>query len=228
MKNPAYKGKWSAPQIVNPDAYTEASPQTALFPIVALGIEVWTMQANIIFDNIILTRDEAQAKAFADATWAVKFPLEQAALQRELSDSFGADGVKDEHASILGRVRHSLHPFIRELLARSYTFLYGLAVNPLEAIRQDWLIAANLLLLTLLIMATVSLGVSLIVDHTIGVACVRAPQADRKEVSNDDVSALSGHTSKAVEGGDAEQKIAKSAPLSPSEAFSFSSVGDEF
>eukprot|EP00250_Pteridium_aquilinum_P006488 c1639_g1_i1 orf=266-1897(+) len=88
-RNPAYKGKWYAPmidnpkyqgiwkpqQIPNPDYFELESPD--LEPIAAIGIEIWTMQDGILFDNILITTDEAEASKIRETTWKVKFDTEE-------------------------------------------------------------------------------------------------------------------------------------------------------
>lgn len=72
--NPAYKGKWQAPlidnpnyngvwkprDIPNPDSFEVDRPDFE--PVAAIGIEIWTMQDGILFDNILITGDEKVAR----------------------------------------------------------------------------------------------------------------------------------------------------------------------
>ncbi|KAG2565947.1 hypothetical protein PVAP13_7NG154100 [Panicum virgatum] len=69
-QNPAYKGKWHAPLIDNPNYKGIWKPQEIpnpeyfeldkpdFDPIAAIGIEIWTMQDGILFDNILIADDE--------------------------------------------------------------------------------------------------------------------------------------------------------------------------
>ncbi|KAG0525594.1 hypothetical protein BDA96_06G069500 [Sorghum bicolor] len=69
-QNPAYKGKWHAPMIDNPNYKGIWKPQEIpnpeyfeldkpdFDPIAAIGIEIWTMQDGILFDNILIADDE--------------------------------------------------------------------------------------------------------------------------------------------------------------------------
>ncbi|CEM22137.1 unnamed protein product [Vitrella brassicaformis CCMP3155] len=75
IDNPNYKGEWKARQIKNPDYFVDNAPH-ALSPINAIGIELWTMQSGILFDNIVVSRDMAKAKAFGEATWKVRHDIE--------------------------------------------------------------------------------------------------------------------------------------------------------
>lgn len=72
MKNPAYQGTWKAKQIPNPNYFEEKNP-AALPAIGAIAFEIWTMQNNILFDNVFIGYDPEAAKEFAEQTWRLKF-----------------------------------------------------------------------------------------------------------------------------------------------------------
>jgi calnexin len=88
-RNPAYKGKWHAPlidnpnykgiwkpqEIPNPDYFELDQPEFE--PIAAVGIEIWTMQDGILFDNILIAQDEKVASSIRDTTWKPKFDVEK-------------------------------------------------------------------------------------------------------------------------------------------------------
>ena len=91
-RNPEYKGKWSAPLIDNPKyvgpwapkkiknpAYFEDKTPANLEPMGAIGFEIWTMQNDILFDNIYIGHSIEDAAALKAATFDVKSPVEKAA-----------------------------------------------------------------------------------------------------------------------------------------------------
>ena len=78
IDNPEYKGEWAPEQIDNEAFFEDDDPVASFLPIGAVAVEIWTMSGGIHFDNIYLGSDPAAAKAFADATWAVKNPAEKA------------------------------------------------------------------------------------------------------------------------------------------------------
>ncbi|CAD5215308.1 unnamed protein product [Bursaphelenchus okinawaensis] len=101
IPNPAYKGPWSPPRISNPDFkgkwyprqiknphYFVADPYNQLKPITAIGFELWTIDKNIVFDNILITSDEKEAVDFAAATFNVKAKFEDS-LDRFESPNVG-------------------------------------------------------------------------------------------------------------------------------------------
>jgi len=79
VENPAYKGEWKARQIPNPEHFEDAAPWKSLAPIGAVGFELWTMDDGVLFDNVLITRSEEEAKEFAAKTWGVRHAAETAA-----------------------------------------------------------------------------------------------------------------------------------------------------
>ncbi|KAH7025549.1 calnexin [Macrophomina phaseolina] len=90
-KNPAYKGKWTAPMIDNPDYkgpwaprkianpdYFEDKTPANFEPIGAIGFEIWTMQKDILFDNIYIGHSVEDAETLKKETYDVKITAEKA------------------------------------------------------------------------------------------------------------------------------------------------------
>jgi len=82
VDNPDYKGVWSPRQIPNPNFFTDEKPY-AMAPIGGIGIELWTMQNGILFDNILLTDDPAVASALAAKSFVPRKAGEDAAKKDE-------------------------------------------------------------------------------------------------------------------------------------------------
>ncbi|XP_055635986.1 calnexin-like isoform X2 [Toxorhynchites rutilus septentrionalis] len=78
IDNPNYQGKWAPRKIPNPDFFEDANP-FKMTPIAAIGIELWSMSSDILFDNLIITDDEAVARDWAAQT----FDLKQRLIDRE-------------------------------------------------------------------------------------------------------------------------------------------------
>ncbi|KAJ6149128.1 hypothetical protein N7471_000327 [Penicillium samsonianum] len=91
IKNPEYKGKWEAPLIDNPaykgvwaprkiknPAFFEDKTPSNLEPMGAIGFEIWTMQNDILFDNIYIGHSVEDAEKLRQETFDVKFPIEEA------------------------------------------------------------------------------------------------------------------------------------------------------
>lgn len=77
IDNPAYKGPWAPRKIANPDYFEDKTPSN-FEPIGAIGFEIWTMQNNILFDNIYIGHSIEDAAALVKETYDVKRPLEEA------------------------------------------------------------------------------------------------------------------------------------------------------
>eukprot|EP00811_Abedinium_folium_P033145 NODE_6130_length_1702_cov_4.597460.p1 GENE.NODE_6130_length_1702_cov_4.597460~~NODE_6130_length_1702_cov_4.597460.p1 ORF type:complete len:312 (-),score=88.84 NODE_6130_length_1702_cov_4.597460:710-1645(-) len=84
IDNPAYIGKWTARQLPNPDYFHDESP--GILPrINAVGIDVWQMSKNIIFDNLVISTDPEKAQAFLKETWSVRKDIEELISGKPLS-----------------------------------------------------------------------------------------------------------------------------------------------
>ncbi|KAG6410658.1 hypothetical protein SASPL_128723 [Salvia splendens] len=103
-RNPAYKGKWHAPLIDNPNYKGIWKPQEIdnpeyfelekpnFEPIAAIGIEIWTMQDGILFDNILISSSEKEAETYRETAWKPKFSVEKEKQKEE--ESTESDGLK--------------------------------------------------------------------------------------------------------------------------------------
>jgi len=67
IDNSEYKGEWVHPQIDNPDYY-EDNQLYAYESNKYVGFELWQVKAGTIFDNILITDDEAVADKWAEET----------------------------------------------------------------------------------------------------------------------------------------------------------------
>jgi calnexin len=128
IDNPAYKGEWKPKRIPNPNFYEDKNPNH-FSPIAGIGYEIWTMDEDILFDNIYVGHSIEDAREFARETFDVKLPIEQNIEKVEL------DAKKEEDAkatsgsnSALGleRLRNTLQDFYTEL-----------RIDPVEAIKAQ-------------------------------------------------------------------------------------------
>ncbi|KAL4323264.1 hypothetical protein GQ457_11G029900 [Hibiscus cannabinus] len=124
--NPAYKGKWSAPLIDNPNYKGIWKPQEIpnpnyfeldkpdFEPIAAIGIEIWTMQDGILFDNILIAKNDKVAESYRETTWKPKFEVEKEKqkAEEETTDSDGLSGYQKKVFDVLYKVADI--PFLSE------------------------------------------------------------------------------------------------------------------
>lgn len=89
-RNPAYKGKWSAPmidnpaykgvwkprEIPNPDYYKDETPLASIGKVGGAAIEIWTMDDDYFFDNIVVSNSADEAAAIREETFAPKKEVE--------------------------------------------------------------------------------------------------------------------------------------------------------
>uniref|UniRef100_A0A8C0DXI5 Calreticulin n=1 Tax=Balaenoptera musculus TaxID=9771 RepID=A0A8C0DXI5_BALMU len=68
--NPDYKGIWIHPQIDNPE-YSPDSNIHAYENFAVLGLDLWQVKSGTIFDNFLITNNEAYAEEFGSETWGV-------------------------------------------------------------------------------------------------------------------------------------------------------------
>lgn len=97
IDNPAYIGEWAPRKIPNPNYFEDLNPVKSLNKIVSVqasvidliqlimalkqggvGIELWTMTEDILFDNIYIGHSLEDAKVLKAETFDVKKPLEEA------------------------------------------------------------------------------------------------------------------------------------------------------
>jgi len=83
IDNPEYIGVWNPVQIDNPAYVTKHDPAPhAMAPIGGVGIELWTMQDGILFDNILITSDLKIAQELAANTFDKRVAAEKEAAKR--------------------------------------------------------------------------------------------------------------------------------------------------
>ncbi|KAF6305866.1 calreticulin [Rhinolophus ferrumequinum] len=70
IDNPDYKGTWIHPEIDNPE-YSPDSNIYAYENFAVLGLDLWQVKSGTIFDNFLITNDEAYAEEFGNETWGV-------------------------------------------------------------------------------------------------------------------------------------------------------------
>lgn len=75
IDNPEYKGVWKARIIANPDYFNDETP-SSLPKINAVGIDIWTMQGGILYDNFVISTDLAIAKQFTANTFDLRQKIE--------------------------------------------------------------------------------------------------------------------------------------------------------
>merc|ERR1711972_1183505 len=95
ISNPAYKGFWEAKKIDNPE-YEDDDAVYKFDDFSFIGFDLWQVKGGTIFDNIIITDDQAEADAFAKK-WKVLNDVEKAKVL-EQEEAKKTEDVKKEEA----------------------------------------------------------------------------------------------------------------------------------
>lgn len=127
IDNPEYKGVWEAKKIPNPDYYEDLQPAN-FEPISGIGFELWTMQGDILFDNILISHDETDALELAK-DWKTKFTIEEA------EDNASAPKATDEAREKFTTPTFTSDP-VRFLAERVQRFVSLVQIDPLYAIKD--------------------------------------------------------------------------------------------
>ncbi|KAA8644556.1 hypothetical protein EYZ11_001446 [Aspergillus tanneri] len=165
-KNPAYKGKWTAPLIDNPaykgpwaprkianPGYFEDKTPSNLEPMGAIGFEIWTMQNDILFDNIYIGHSVEDAEKLRKETFDIKHPVEVAeeeASKPKVDEKAPTTSVSFKEDPVT-YVREKVDSFV------------GLAKqDPINAVKQVPEVAGGLgaLLLTMILIIVGAVGSS--------------------------------------------------------------------
>ncbi|KAL9243353.1 hypothetical protein vseg_017249 [Gypsophila vaccaria] len=129
IDNPAYKGIWKPQEIPNPDYFELSSPNFE--PIAAVGIEIWTMQDGILFDNILIAGDEKTAESYRATQWKPKFNAEkekQKAEEAAAKSAEGLSGIKKSVFDLLYKVADV--PFLEAYKSKLYELIEKAETQP--------------------------------------------------------------------------------------------------
>lgn len=139
IENPDYKGTWAAKKIPNPN-FAPDEHASDLEPIGGLGFELWTMQEDILFDNIYVGHSVEEAEAIGNATFVPKLALEAAQEKEAGGPEETAPWDTDE--GVLSSVDMFLADPVSFVLERVLGFFEFFSHDPVAAIREDPVVAA--------------------------------------------------------------------------------------
>ena len=153
IDNPEYKGEWAPRKIPNPGYFEDNNPVKSLEKIVrcfarrhpllslndsiqgGVGIELWTMTEDILFDNLYIGHSPGDAKKLAEQTYEVKKKIEVEAQNAE-------DKAEAEEAGVIQTVfKEDPVGFIRE---KVFEFVELAKVDPVFAAKAKPEVAAGL------------------------------------------------------------------------------------
>ncbi|KXN85686.1 hypothetical protein AN958_10869 [Leucoagaricus sp. SymC.cos] len=110
IDNPDYRGPWAPRKIPNPDFFEDLTPVKNLPKIGGVGIELWTMTEDILFNNLYVGHSVQDAKELAAETFEVKKPLERKADEPEgVNEDDDEVSLKDDP---IGFIRNKVLNFV--------------------------------------------------------------------------------------------------------------------
>lgn len=121
IKNPNYKGEWEPRSIPNPEYYEDSRPSD-LEAIGGIGFELWSMQNNILFDNIYLGHSIEEAELIGNATFIPKIELEQEAVVASTPKDEEEDKPKSPEAGSIEDLTES-PDFVEDWLNNAKQFI---------------------------------------------------------------------------------------------------------
>ena len=90
IDNPEYKGPWTPRKIPNPDFHQETDVLSRIGKVGAVAIEIWTMDENYFFDNVVVTNSPEEAGNIRSTHWTPKYEIEKAAADKKAKEEEAA------------------------------------------------------------------------------------------------------------------------------------------
>lgn len=126
IDHPGYKGEWKPRKIPNPDYFKDETPVQSLKKIGGVGIELWTMTEDILFDNIYVGHSVEDAKALAEESFHVKEDAEKRKEAGMKDDEDEDDDTPDQ------TFKQNPVAFIRK---RIFSFIELAKIDPILAVK---------------------------------------------------------------------------------------------
>lgn len=131
IPNPDYDGEWAPRKIPNPNFYEDKTPSD-LEPIGGIGIEIWTMQKNILFDNFYLGHSIEEAEAVGNSTFVPKLQIEQDQEAKAKEPKVGKQ--RKVYTSKLDHFRDDPLDFFIDI---ARTFVLNMSMDPISYIMNQ-------------------------------------------------------------------------------------------
>lgn len=154
ISNPNYKGKWSAPfignpawkgdweprKIQNPKFFEDLNPSN-FNPIAGIGFELWTMDEDILFDNIYVGHDPQEAKQFSEETFSIKKTIEEG-VEKVENEKTKKDAEKAFSSN--KSPKDKVIDYLEDQKAVVLDFVAAAREDPLEAVKDQPKVAGAL------------------------------------------------------------------------------------
>ena len=130
IDNPEYKGEWAPRKIPNPNFFEDLNPVKSLKPIGGVGIELWTMTEDILFDNLYIGHSVEDAATLAAESWEIKKDAEAAA--KKAAEEAAAEEEASEETTV--SFRDDPVTFARQKI---YNFIEAAREDPIAAFQSQ-------------------------------------------------------------------------------------------
>lgn len=138
IDNPDYKGEWAPRQIPNPDYYEDTKPAD-LEPIGALGFELWTMQSDIVFDNVYLGHSIEEAETIGNTTFLPKLEVERAQEKETVPKDTKKPKERKVYDSAMDYFKDDPIGYVTEV---ARVFILNFSADPATAVKTNPNVAA--------------------------------------------------------------------------------------
>lgn len=140
IKNPEFKGEWKPRLIPNPDYDENLFKPSEVSPIGGLGFEIWTMDRDILFDNIYLGHHVDEAENIGNDTFIPKLKAEHALVLKGDSNiekplQLGESEQEYEPSFLMDLFENTLDK-IADFLTDLQNFVADVVEKPIETLVQ--------------------------------------------------------------------------------------------
>lgn len=133
---------WTPRKIANPDYFEDLHPAN-FNKIMGIGIEIWTMQAGIMYDDFYVGHSVADAEAFAKETFEKKVEIEKAEEEKK------KDAAKEEEKKVEESDSEDTSNWIETMKVQFFKFAALAAEDPVAATKKYPAVGVSLLLLVI-------------------------------------------------------------------------------
>ena len=103
IDNPAFKGVWKPKDVPNPDYIDDKSPLSHIGKIGGVAIEIWTMDKDYYYDNLLVTKDVSEAEKAREELWKPKFDVEMEAFEANQKAEEEKRAKEEQDAEAVGK-----------------------------------------------------------------------------------------------------------------------------
>lgn len=140
IENPQYKGEWKAPLIKNPAVVTS---EVLSQPVTAIGFDLWSMEADILFNNIYVGHSVVEAEKIGNETFVQKLEMERKIYEKTKPEpkhkpsappKTFEDYLNADSSNILSDLIGHAQAFFENHFSTTRKFWHEFQVDPAEAI----------------------------------------------------------------------------------------------